>query len=365
MNDIDIPEAMDTYIEPEHIETVFEGLIDTIEGNEGMSLTSAQIYLNGVMMANGTMSSRQYTGNEGIFQAIGDGLNKVWEYIKSLFRKIFGGEKKKGAEAASKKLDDKIESTEKKLDKMAKDPIPPINSVADLDKFMGKVEKKAQTTPPSPAKDDLDKGIKETREAINNLKEKGDKAAKNMGKDSIRDFMPPELRAAMERVLDHTFKANLYDKKKAIEADGRLKASIEKLQLIKNRHQETGNKTHLAGTIQRYIDCLAGLDPIDKVHDISTANAWLAKAKRCKEAMGNIWGGLFNDQDVIKRQIAELEGKINHFDKSDAQDPLKKEINELKEHLVDVTNADNHFSVISVSMGAMVEVIDKAIVVVT
>lgn len=360
MSDIDIPEEVGDYIEAEHVETVFDGFIDTINGTEGMTLTSAQVYLNGVMMANGMMTGRQRVGNEGIFETIGDGIKKVWEYIKSLFRKIFGGEKKKDAQAQTKKLEDKIEKTEEKL-KNAEKP-PEIKSHADLDKFMGVVEKSANKAPPSQAKNDLDKGIKETKQKIDDLHAKADKAAQNMGKDSYRDFMPPELKAAIEKLLEKSFQANLYNKQKQTEADTRLKASIEKLKLIKERYEKGDDHGDLGGTIQRYINGMTGLDPIDKVHDFDTANAWVAKVKRCKEAMGNTRMEIYSSQDAIKRQIETLEGKINHFDKGESQDALSKEINGLKERLADIVNVENHFAVISVELGNMVDTIEKACV---
>jgi len=360
MSDIDIPEEVGDYIEAEHVETVFDALIDTVDGNEGLNLTQAQVYLNGVMLANGLMTSRQYAGQEGIFETIGNGIQKVWEYIKSLFRKIFGGEKKKDAQAQTKKLEDKIEKTEEKLKKAEKPP--ELKTPADVDKFMGAVEKSAAKAPESQAKKDLDKDIEETRQKIKDLHERGDKAAKNMGKDSVRDFMPPELKAMMEKLIEKSFEANLYNKQKQTEADTRLKASVEKLKLIKERYEKGDDHGDLGGTIQRYINGMTGLDPIEKVHDFNTANAWVSKVKRCKEAMGNTRMEIYSSQDALKRQIDTLEGKINHFDKGDSQDALKKEINELKERLADIVNVENHFAVISVELGNMVDTIEKACV---
>lgn len=362
MSDIDIPEEVGDYIEAEHVEMVFDGLIDTVVGTEGMNLTNAQIYLNGVMAANGLLTTQQRAGNEGIFSTIGEGIQKVWEYIKSLFKKIFGGDKKKNAETQTKKLEDKIEKTEEKL-KNAEKP-PEIKSHADLDKFMGAVEKSANKAPPSQAKNDLDKDIKETKQKIDDLHAKADKAAQNMGKDSYRDFMPPELKSAMERLLDQSFEAHMYDKKKATDTETTLKASVEKLQLIKGRYEKMEDKGDLAGSIQRYINGMTGLPPIDKVHDLRSATDWVYKVKRCKEAMGNTWEEIYSSKDAMSRHITELEGKLNHFDKGESQDALKKEINELKEKLADIVNVDNHFGVISSSLTTMLETIDKALVVV-
>jgi hypothetical protein len=74
----------------EHIDEVFTALTDTMDevaGTEG--LTRAQTYMWGVLGASGDISYQQrVAGTEGFFSTIGDGVSKVWEYIKKMFNAI-------------------------------------------------------------------------------------------------------------------------------------------------------------------------------------------------------------------------------------------------------------------------------------
>lgn len=76
--------------EAEHIDEVFDALDDTLKdvaGTEG--LTRAQTYMWGVLNASGDISYKQrVAGTEGLFTTIGDGVSKVWEYIKKMFNAV-------------------------------------------------------------------------------------------------------------------------------------------------------------------------------------------------------------------------------------------------------------------------------------
>jgi hypothetical protein len=98
--------------EPEHLETVFQGAIDTVAGNEG--LTYAQHYVHSCLQTSSIISSR--TGTEGFFESVGNGLKAVWEYIKKMFSSIwsfFFGSGDDTAEKESKKAEDTIKKAEK------------------------------------------------------------------------------------------------------------------------------------------------------------------------------------------------------------------------------------------------------------
>lgn len=86
--------------EPEHLETMFDALIDTVSGNESLSLTGAQQYAMSVLGSSGAATrAEMITGVEGFFSAIGDGVQKIWDYIKKMFQGIwdwFFGKKEKG-----------------------------------------------------------------------------------------------------------------------------------------------------------------------------------------------------------------------------------------------------------------------------
>ena len=87
--------------EPEHLETMFEALEDTlVAGTESLTLSSAQSYALTVLRSSGAVTHADLvTGTEGFFSAIGSGVTKLWEYIKKMFQGIwnwFFGKKEKG-----------------------------------------------------------------------------------------------------------------------------------------------------------------------------------------------------------------------------------------------------------------------------
>ena len=78
----DVPEA-------EHIETVFQGLDDslaTINGNE--SLTSAQVYLQSVLSSSGLVRA-SVAGNEGFLKTVGNGIKSAYDYIVKMFKSLW------------------------------------------------------------------------------------------------------------------------------------------------------------------------------------------------------------------------------------------------------------------------------------
>lgn len=102
-----------------HIEQVFQAVEDTLDnvaGNEGL-LTGSQIYLQGILAANGVKGTAAVTGNEGFFSSVGNGLSAALEYIKKMFKAIWDfffnrdagkkiAETKQTVVETSKKLDD-------------------------------------------------------------------------------------------------------------------------------------------------------------------------------------------------------------------------------------------------------------------
>lgn len=105
-----------------HMEIMMDALdqtADQIDGTECYTLTEAQHYAQGVLMAAGVVSARQITGNEGLFSAIGDGFAAAWKYIKETFQSIwnffFARDSDKEAEAAKEEVsenNDKLEKAE-------------------------------------------------------------------------------------------------------------------------------------------------------------------------------------------------------------------------------------------------------------
>lgn len=94
-----------------HVELVLEGLNDTleerVEGNE--ALTGAQVYLAGVLRANGLATMQQVEGNEGFFTTVGSGAKAAYEYVMKMFRSMwdffFKRDAPKKADEATKELE--------------------------------------------------------------------------------------------------------------------------------------------------------------------------------------------------------------------------------------------------------------------
>jgi len=75
--------------EPEHIETILEGMSDSIDQVAGTeSLTNAQVYLGSVLAANGYIRRNQ-VGQEAFMSKVGDGFKAAIAYIKKVFTNIW------------------------------------------------------------------------------------------------------------------------------------------------------------------------------------------------------------------------------------------------------------------------------------
>lgn len=80
--DVDIPE-------PAHIETILDGMGDSIGQVAGTeSLTNSQIYLGSVLAANGYIRRNQ-VGQEGFMSKVGDGFKAALAYVKKIFTNIW------------------------------------------------------------------------------------------------------------------------------------------------------------------------------------------------------------------------------------------------------------------------------------
>ncbi|EJI5696372.1 hypothetical protein NFI00_000075 [Salmonella enterica] len=99
----------------DHAEEVIQGTLDTLEGNEGYGLTSAQRYLNSVLYAAGEVPAH-VAGNEGVLSTIKGWAGKAIDAIKRAFKAIwdylFG---KKNVEEEVKLLRGEVKTTVEKV----------------------------------------------------------------------------------------------------------------------------------------------------------------------------------------------------------------------------------------------------------
>lgn len=74
--------------EADHNIMLMDGVIDTVNGSEGMDLTAAQHYLAGVMFANGVAPLNR-AGNEGVLTKIKTFIQTAIVVVKEFIRKIW------------------------------------------------------------------------------------------------------------------------------------------------------------------------------------------------------------------------------------------------------------------------------------
>ena len=118
MQDDIVIDENEEFVAPEtgHVELIFQALGDTVNniaGTEG--LTTAQRYLHGVLNASGGLSyTESISGAEGFFANVKAGASKAIEYIKKMFKSIWGFFFKKQGPEEAKSI--KQEVTEKKAE---------------------------------------------------------------------------------------------------------------------------------------------------------------------------------------------------------------------------------------------------------
>lgn len=277
---MDYVDDLDSVPEPEHVEQVMDGFIDTVSGNEGF--TRAQHYLEGVLFSNGIISQRQVGGTEGILSNIADGAKAGIEYIKKMFRAIWDFFFKSEKKELEKKVDKALDDAKKELDAMEKVKVTPENADAALKKADAAINKLKD----SPEKTKLKEKVADAQESKDDKK-----------KAQVADILPGEIFQAW-RISEHILGA----------FDGKFKASIKKLEEMRDKQKAAGGRGDLSDEIQTVLNGLIGLPEVaGKITDINSANTYITKARRCKEAMINNLTTIENEESRYKSLIAEVE----------------------------------------------------------
>lgn len=273
-------EELDSVPEPEHVELVMDGFIDTVSGNEGF--TQAQHYLEGVLFSNGIIRQHQVGGTEGILSKIGDGAKAAIEYIKKMFRSIWDFFFKSEKKEMEKKIDKALDEAEKELAAMEKVKVTPENADAALKKADAAINKLKD----GPAKTKLKEKVADAQESKDPNK-----------KAQVGSTLPGEIFEAWR--LNETILGAF---------DGKFKASIKKLEEMRDKEKTRGGKNELSTEIQIILNGLTGLpEVVDKIKDIQSAQAYITKAGRCKEAMMNNLTTIENQESSYKAMISEVE----------------------------------------------------------
>ena len=324
--------------EPEHIDEVFTALTDSIDdvaGTEG--LTRAQTYMWGVLSANGDVSYQQrIAGNESFFSKIGDGVSKVWEYIKRMFNAIlnfFGlGEKKTGpsiteqTEAILKANQQNIAVlTGQRLGRGEDLMKQVIRTQADLDAFMGAPN--VSTSEKNEAQD-LKAKLKEAKALPAPEQQR-------VVKEVVERFV--KVNSRMQRALDEQCQRAL-DEYKQYQQDVRF-----------------DNSSHFAGTafLDMYNVYHAAMkhnasQEIEQFVRIPQGMRTLADAGRAQEQLSKVIKNLESESASISRgikadainQIKKLQELVNRKDLRDAnRDKFNKDLKACQLILKLTTNA--------------------------
>lgn len=319
-------DELESVPEPDHVEQIMDGFIDTVSGNEGF--TKAQHYLEAVLFSNGIISHRQVGGTEGVLSSIGDGAKAAVEYIKKMFRAIWDFFFKKEKKELSTKVDKTLDTTEKNLKAVEKGGVTTENADSALKKADSAVNK----LPDGPEKTKLKEKVKEAQES------KDDKQKVQFGNVIVTEIFEAW------RISEHILGA----------FDGKFKASIKKLEDMRDKQKASGGREDLSAEIQTVLNGLIGLPEVaGKINDIASAHAYISKARRCKEAMMNNLTTIENQESRYKSLIAEVESEKG-----------KNAAASLKESLVTVTAIIAQVKDVIKWMMEISNMIDKACVIV-
>lgn len=320
-------DELESVPEPDHVEQIMDGFIDTVSGSEGF--TSAQHYLEAVLFSNGIITHRQVGGTEGILSSIGDGAKAAVEYIKKMFRAIWDFFFKSEKKELEKKVDKALEDVEKKLEALEKS-----NTV---------------TT------ENADAALKKADSAINKLKDGPDKTKLKEKVAEAQESKDIGHKVKMGNVIvTEIFEAHRLNETLMGAFDTKFKGSIKKLEEMRDKQKASGSKYDLSGEIQIILNGLGGLpEVVGKIKDIQSASAYVTKAHRCKEAMLNNLTTIENEETRYKELIAEVE-----------QGKGKDATASLKESLVTITGIINQAKEVIKWMIDIANIIDKACVVV-
>lgn len=203
----------------EHAETMIEGILDTVQGNESYQggLTRAQQYLTAVLGCEGIIFDERH-GTEGMVDKIKAGFHKAWEAVKRAFKLIWSFFFDKKIEHQAKVIFDTVKEHRTSAEKRLKDYKGDVSQEA-MKKRLDSVEK-------------LEKMLDEKHEAM---------LAKTKEFDGDLYFQKPFFKIMKEAVADIKVTYGLMDVLTAIKKPSDLSTAFTKLEAITKQivqHQE-------------------------------------------------------------------------------------------------------------------------------
>jgi hypothetical protein len=313
--------------DPDHLDTVMDGMLDTVAGNEG--LTYAQHYLHSCLQTSGSISSRQ--GTEGFFESVGNGIKTAWEYVMKMFASIwnffFGSSdsgESKGETKAKKESDETIKAF-------------------------------AMIAAP--------KGPEETKEVLNNLKTQ----AKKVVKESSSSSDTSKAKAIVEQIetLENKPGTPSASEVKHIadevvnvskEDQTRLKAAIQAFQaqnakfeaalvLPRKKGVRSTGTTALHDKLMTELEEPAShLDKLAKalktdITSVDQAKALQKQVKDCLDAKQGVSAVINRHKTDVQKIITDMKNKTNGVAHTKEEEDLSKEIESTKKMLSVIANA--------------------------
>ncbi|EJI5696430.1 hypothetical protein NFI00_000133 [Salmonella enterica] len=290
----------------EHLETVMDGIIDTVQGTEGHGLTHAQQYLNGTLYAAGMISAHTYHGTEGVLDDIKKGFLKAWEYVtkavKAIFQVFFKTEAKKDAASAKSSL----KALEDALSKPApKTPQEYRKQVSEMVREGAKLAHMNTGGKPSPK---LEKAVEELREIQTEInRAEGDDVLEKMKKQS------EEAKARFRKLIEEDAEVVLdFRVQRAKEMVEKLTVHMKYLQNVHSDKDDLSFDTEeIAQSIQKLINGINGwLTTIDGFKRWSQAREYVSKTRSTITAVEHSMMDFQSSEQYFNQKLAKMKSAM-------------------------------------------------------
>lgn len=181
-----------------HVEIMFEALNDTVNGvsgTEGFTLTQAQIYAEGVLMASGALRANAVDGNEGFFSSIGSGAKAIYDYVVKMFKSVWGFFFNRDAKKAAEEAKAEVKVEKKKIEVFERSSDP--EAVAYAEKALKYIRARVKKADGIVDEDTIDLD-NDTMEDIKRKLE-GDSSEQKAGVVKLMDLMPKVNKNAQKK----------------------------------------------------------------------------------------------------------------------------------------------------------------------
>lgn len=285
--------------EPEHIATVVDGIADTVGGTEGLALTHSQHYLQGVMYANGMISTTHYHGSEGVVDSIKAGLKKAWDYLVNMVKKVFG------YLFGSKKKEEQIKDIEKDLTKLDESvKIKPATDKKEAQQQLSQIAKatsKMSHAPAVKASPSDAKAVEASVEKVKELQTELAKAETPQEVKTVTEQAVKEYHKSADKAIEVTTNEEQRASSRAIK---KLKEAVESMKAIDGTG-EGDLVFKMGGLIQSTEKFMNAIKPwwgeIMHFDTLSQAPGYISKTR-----------GLMT---AIKHSLVDFEESKKYFDK--------------------------------------------------